>query len=73
MNRDVTEAKLFASSLFAVIALVGFAAVGCSEINPESNVEEAAVLDAPTEEADSLRRMEERRKQSRGDGGGGSY
>jgi len=73
MNRDVTEAKLLASCLPAMIALVGFAAVGCSEINPESNVEEAAAIDAPTEEADALRRMEERGKQNRGNGGGGSY
>jgi hypothetical protein len=73
MNRDVTGAKPFASCLPAVIALLGFAVAGCTEIDPEPNVEGAAAIDAPTEAADAMRRMEERRKQNRANGGGGSF
>ena len=71
MNRDVTEAKVFASCLLAVVALVGFVAVGCSETRSESNIEPGGALESSTDQSDALRRMEERQK--RGNGGGGSY
>jgi hypothetical protein len=63
MNRDVTGSKPLASCLLAVVALLGFAAVGCSEIHSGSDV---AAGDSPTQE-------EERQERNRrGDGGGGN-
>jgi hypothetical protein len=61
--------------LVALGALVGLAAVGRSEIQPEPNAKRGGVLDAPTHEADSNRQMEERQEQDRrgGGGGGGGY
>ena len=55
----------------ALAGIVGFAAVGCADIRPESDVEEGGLLESPTHEADSLRRTEERQQQNRGGGGGG--
>jgi hypothetical protein len=45
--------------------------VACSDIRPEPDVQEGGVLEAPTHEADALRRAEERQEQNRGGGGGG--
>jgi hypothetical protein len=59
------------SCLLFVIALIGVAAAGCSEIRPEPDVEQGGVLQSPTHEADALRRAEERQEQNRGGGGGG--
>jgi hypothetical protein len=67
MDRAVRRTKPLVSGLLALVALAG---VGCSEIDPESNVEEGGVLDSPTHEADSMRHMEERQEQNRGGGGG---
>ena len=71
MNHDATRLKPVAPCLLAAVALVGFAAVGCSEVHPGPNVEEGGLLESPTHEADSLRRAEERQEQNRGGGGGG--
>jgi hypothetical protein len=60
-----------ASCLLAVLTLTGFAAAGCSGIQPEPDAEEGGALESPTHEADSLRRSEEREEQNRGGGGGG--
>jgi hypothetical protein len=71
MNRDVMGAKPLASCLLAVVALVGFAVVGCSDMRSESNVEQGSAVGSPTEEADVIRRMEERQRRGNGGGGGG--
>ena len=71
MNRDAMEAEPRASCLLAVIALLGFAVVGCSEMRSDADVTQGSALEPSTEEADVIRRMEER--QRRGDGGGGAY
>ena len=71
MKRAMTGSKRAASCLIAGLVLVGFAAAGCSEIHPESDVQEGGLLESPTHEADSLRRAEERQEQNRGGGGGG--
>jgi hypothetical protein len=71
MERAMTGSNRAGSSLFAALVLIGLAAAGCSEIHPESNVEEGGLLESPTHEADSLRRIEERQEQNRGGGGGG--
>jgi hypothetical protein len=63
--------------LVALVALVGLAAVGCSDIHPEPNVMQGGVLDSPTHEADAMRQREERQERDRrgrgGGGGGGGY
>ena len=71
MHRDLPRARPIALCLLALAALVGFAAVGCSEIHPEPNVEQGGVLDLPTHQAESMRQMEERQERNRGGGGGG--
>jgi hypothetical protein len=71
MKRDVMGSSRAASWLLAALALAGFAAAACSEIHPEPNSEGGGVLEAPTHEADSLRRAEERNRG--GGGGGGGY
>jgi hypothetical protein len=71
MWHDLTGAKRAASCLLVALALIGFAAVACTEIRPEPNVEQGGVLESSTHEADSLRRAEERQEQNRGGGGGG--
>ncbi|HSA79955.1 MAG TPA: hypothetical protein VLE23_03970 [Geminicoccaceae bacterium] len=71
MHRGATEVKPLASCLLAAVALIGVAAVGCTDMRSESNVEQGSVLDSPTDQADAIRRIEERQK--RGNGGGGSY
>jgi hypothetical protein len=74
MNFDATGLKPLAFGLLAVIALIGFAAVGCAESHPGANVEEGGLLESPTHEADALRRAEERQEQNRSrNGGGGGY
>jgi hypothetical protein len=73
MNHDAAASKPRASCLLAVMALVWLAAVGCSEIRPEPNVEQGGVLESPTHEQDALHRAEQRQQQNRGGGGGGSY
>jgi hypothetical protein len=70
MAPDAKGSKRAPSCLLFVIALIGVAAAGCSEIRPEPDVE-GGVLEAPTHEADALRRAEERQEQNRGGGGGG--
>ncbi len=71
MKSDMTGSKRAASSLLAVLVLVGCAVSGCSEIRPEPNAQEGGLLESPTHEADALRRAEEREQQNRGGGGGG--
>jgi hypothetical protein len=56
----------FAFHLLSVIALVGIAAVGCSDIRPEPNVEESGMLESPTHESDALRETEEREEGGEG-------
>jgi hypothetical protein len=63
--------KRTASCLPFAVALIGLASAGCSEIRPEPDVEQGGALEAPTHEADALRRAEERQQQNRGGGGGG--
>jgi hypothetical protein len=75
--------KRTASCLPFAVALIGLASAGCSEIRPEPDVEQGGVLEAPTHEADALRRAEQRQEQNRGGsrggmsggggGGGGGY
>jgi hypothetical protein len=72
MPPDTKGCKRVRCLLFAV-ALIGFAAAGCSEIRPEPNAEQGGLLESPTHEADALRRAEERQQQNRGGGGGGGY
>lgn len=55
----------------ALASIVGFVAVGCADIRPEPDVEEGGLLESPTHEQDSLRRVEEQEDRHRG--GGGSY
>ena len=71
MMHDMAGAKRAAFGLPFAVASVGFAAVACTEIRPEPNVEQGGVLEGPTHEAESLRRAEERQEQNRGGGGGG--
>jgi hypothetical protein len=59
-----------ASDLVALVALVGLAAIGCSDIHPEPNVVQGGVLDSPTHEADAMRHMEERQERDRRGRGG---
>jgi hypothetical protein len=56
--------------LAVACVILGFAAVACSNIHPEPDVEEGGLLESPTHEADAARREADR---SRGGGGGGSY
>jgi hypothetical protein len=72
MSHDATASKPLASCLLAGVALVGLAAVGCSEIQPEPNAEQGGLLESPTPEQDALQRAQERQRQN-GGGGGGSY
>jgi hypothetical protein len=65
------RSKRAAACLLSIVALVGLAAAGCSEIRPESDVEEGGLLESPTHEQDAVRRTEERQRQNRGGGGGG--
>jgi hypothetical protein len=62
MNRGVAGAQPLASGLPALVALVGFVMIGCTETHPEPNVELGSVLDSRTHEADSLRQIEERQE-----------
>ena len=71
MNGDDRGLHRAFGGLVVACVIVGFAAVGCSEIHPEPDVEEGGLLELPTHEADSLRRTEERQEQNRGNGGGG--
>ena len=70
MNVDDRRLHRGFGGLVVTCVIVGFAALGCSEIHPEPNVEEGGLLESPTHEADSLRRTE-RQEQNRG--GGSSY
>jgi hypothetical protein len=69
MNGDLRGLRVLGLVVASVIA--GFAAVGCSEIHPEPNIEEGGLLESPTHEADAARREAERSRG--GDGGGGGY
>jgi hypothetical protein len=71
MDRNGRGAKPPASVLLALTVLGGFAAVGCSQPQPEPNADVGGVLDSGTHQADSMRQMEERQEQNRGGGGGG--
>jgi hypothetical protein len=73
MSHDAAGSKPLASFLLAVVVLVGFAAGGCSGIQSEPNVEEGGLLESSTDEADALRRAEERQEQNRYRNGGGGY
>jgi hypothetical protein len=73
MNRGARRPKPLDTVLLAVLALVGIAAIGCSEIRPEPNVQEGGLLESSTHEADTLRRAEERQQQNRSRNGGGGY
>jgi hypothetical protein len=73
MNHDAARAKPLAPRLLAGVALVGLATVSCSEIQSEPNVEQGGLLEEPTQEQDTLDRVQERQRQNRGGGGGGSY
>lgn len=65
MTANVTKSRRTAAHLLSLVALLGLAAVGCSEIHPEPNVEEGGLLESPTHEADSLRQFEERQHENR--------
>ena len=69
MHHDATGSKLLAPGLAAVVALVGCAAVGCSDPTGE----EGGLLESETHESDALRRAEEREQQNRSRNGGGGY
>jgi hypothetical protein len=71
MTVDVARSKRTAAYLLSIGALVGLAAAGCSEIRPESDVEEGGLLESPTHEQDAVHQREERERQQRGGGGGG--
>ncbi|HZA67151.1 MAG TPA: hypothetical protein VE592_09375 [Geminicoccaceae bacterium] len=69
MNHDAIGSRPLAPCLVAVIALVGLAAVGCSD----QTVEEGGLLESQTHQSDALRRAEERQEQNRSRNGGGGY
>jgi hypothetical protein len=69
MNKDAIGSRPLVPCLVAVIALVGFAAVGCSD----QTGEEGGLLESETHESDVLRRAEERQQQNRSRNGGGGY
>jgi hypothetical protein len=59
MDQGARRSMPSAFGLLSVIALVGVAAVGCSDIHPEPNMEESGMLESPTHEADAVREVEE--------------
>jgi hypothetical protein len=59
MERGARRTNPSAFHLLSVIAFVGVAAVGCSDIHPAPNVEEGGMLESPTHESDALRETEE--------------
>jgi hypothetical protein len=69
MNNDAIGSRTLAPCLVAMIALVGSAAVGCSD----QSGEEGGLLESETQESDALRRAEEREQQNRSSNGGGGY
>jgi hypothetical protein len=68
MNGDDRGWHRAFGGLVLACVVAGFAAVGCSEIHPEANVEEGGLLESPTHEADAARREAERNRN-----GGGGY
>jgi len=58
MDQGARRSMPSAFGLLSVIALVGVAAVGCSDIHPEPNMEESGMLESPTHEADAVREDE---------------
>jgi hypothetical protein len=61
MYSDSQRLKRFSGGLLLVSAVACFAAAGCSDIQPEPNVEEGGLLESPTHEQDSMREQEENR------------
>jgi hypothetical protein len=58
MDQGARRSMPSAFHVLSVIALVGVAAVGCSDIHPEPNMEESGMLESPTHEADAVREDE---------------
>jgi hypothetical protein len=63
MYVDSQRLKRVSGGLLLVSAVAFFAAVACSEIQPEPNVEEGGALEAPTHEQDALREEEQRQEE----------
>jgi hypothetical protein len=61
MYSDSHRVKRVFGGLLLVSAVTCFAAAGCSDIQPEPNVEEGGLLESPTHEQDSMREQEENR------------
>jgi hypothetical protein len=57
---------------FSPRCLACFAAVGCSDVQPESNDEGGGVLDSPTHEQDSMHQQELQQENREMGGGGGA-
>jgi len=61
MYSDSQRLKRVFGGLLLVSAVTCFATAGCSDIQPEPNVEEGGLLESPTHEQDSMREEEENR------------
>jgi hypothetical protein len=61
MYSDSQRLKRVFGGLLLVSAVTCFATAGCSDIQPEPNVEEGGLLESPTHEQDSMREQEENR------------
>jgi hypothetical protein len=63
MYSNSQRVKRVFGGLLLVSAVACFVAAGCSDIQPEPNVEEGGLLESPTHEADSMREEEQRQEE----------
>jgi hypothetical protein len=73
MNHDRQGWQRVSAGLLLLGLAAGFGGVGCSDIRPESDVEESGMIDSPTHEQDTLREAEGQQRQNRSRNGGGGY
>ncbi len=65
MSSDSQRSNRVPGGLLLVCAVACFAAVACSDIQPEPNVEEGGLLESPTHEQDSMREQEQHQEEKR--------
>ena len=64
MTVDAAKSRRTAAYLLSLVALLGFAAVGCSDIHPEPNIEEGGLLESPVHENQQVIQREEQQHEN---------